>query len=841
MRKGKDKDSSLSIQQYDERGDPIILFAVPREEKYQEKELSMPASSKLAVNSKNDVYILNSRKERGHVSKYSAKGEKLKEWEIVPYPLTSVSYVNDIQIDRKDNVYVGWSSWEACASQSNCGGIFKYNPDGELILHIYEDISVLSSFSVSKEGDIYLYDLGDEIKKYSSMGKPVLQWNAVPPQYGETWQEKQRRERITKGISKDSNLADLCMAFAYSEDENQMVLQWILGQKPHSFPELIHEMLKWRTKDSSYLFTQVISEYIQKYSKELQKTVMDVFHTSNEEVQTLLLPIISNYYESIDDPALARLANKLSREEKDTELTIFKYDLENETVDFYLNRLSKLSPDDRDYFDAVWPIQQQIMKPQLLIQVISILKDTKHPLRAKIQKIFKEISPDDLENSKTYYKKPITPLINAMKELLKDPDAEIRDVALSVLTKANAVSADMVPLDKVPKNDTEKRVSACAIVSFLYQGNHLEKDQWLTFIKNINSIQNEEDMQEVSKCLYSKVEVYPHITILSSIMKEITSGVVKFSALASLNAIYYEEVMELYQEALSSSIPDEQKVQLCSRLFFKPNAKCKSLVLHALRNAGPHDDINEWLSLLVPNADDESADLLLNLYTKSNKTVQANILWNIAQMGGNQKWQDTLYSLLDDPDQRIYASLALARMGDGAGLQGALDGMKQFGFYSRLSTAYNAEVFRSFMPGVITELKKLLEYPNEFTKQFAVQMLIELHDESTIQQTKKSILQELTEKHAMNPDQFCNIIGEDPAFFDEILKVAADKIAKGISIELLGWPFCDHPEPLFDNIERHLITSPDANQTKFMEMLLQHLAPFDLRAKTLLIRLSKDP
>src|SRR4030042_4979203 len=98
--------------------------------------------------------------------------------------------------------------------------------------------------------------------------------------------------------------------------------------------------------------------------------------------------------------------------------------------------------------------------------------------------------------------------------------------------------------------------------------------------------------------------------------------------------------------------------------------------------------------------------------------------------------------------------------------------MKQFGFYSGLSTAYSAEVFRSFMPGVITELKKLLQYPNEFTKQSAVQMLIELHDESTIQQTKKSMLQELTEKHTMNPDQYCNIIGEDPAFFDEILKVA---------------------------------------------------------------------
>src|SRR5262245_11552145 len=129
------------------------------------------------------------------------------------------------------------SSWEVSSTTENAGSIVKLDPVGRVVFRIKDHIDYLQEIAINRNGELFAYSLGDTIEKFSADGQFEFSWNAVPPQYGETWKEKKERIHAAANVTEESSLEDLLIGLLYGEYRKQDdVKKWILLRGVKNFP-----------------------------------------------------------------------------------------------------------------------------------------------------------------------------------------------------------------------------------------------------------------------------------------------------------------------------------------------------------------------------------------------------------------------------------------------------------------------------------------------------------------------------------------------------------------------------------------------------------------------------
>jgi len=833
----KDMPYKLIVQKYDFNMKEIESFTMPINEQDFIDIINLSKIQEiyfhLAVNNKEEIFILSSVNDKGITYKFSKNGKLLHKWETIPEPISPVSYVHMIKIDNNDDVYIGWGSWEACSSLTNCGGIFHYDSNGNLKKYISENVDYLVGFSVSKKGEIFLYDLGDEIKKYNSEGKLELTWNATPPKFGESWEEKAKRERLVKNISANSTIENLCLAYMYSEGQQKQQIQNLINQKEiGEFTKLAFEALKW-TKFDSYSPKDIISSYISAHKAELKDQIYNLIISSDKNMQDFLVQPFIEEYKITNDPIITKIINRMARESKTYLISYFE--LEDETIDFYLDKINNLDENSDEYRDFVYFIKNQITKKNLLQRVLEIVKNPNNPLFNKMTRILTDIDDTDFETINEKEK-----FCNAFENIFSINNEQVKSAVMQILAKCNIFPDIIAYLKSQTSNDATKSAAICNILNYLYSKNELNKEQWGIFLNIFNNISNENELQNAFYCLYSQVKSNENIPVLLNIVKEVKSKD-KYKNLYMISPVEHKEIIPLYYEAIDSDIPDKDKSLLCSELGKIEDEKCKNWLKEKLLEA-KNEDFTYILNAIKAYPPDTFDDILIGRFPYLDKKDQYKVLTFVANGSTDKRWSKYLENFIDDPYIDAYVSIALLRIGDKRGLKGVLDGFKKLGLYSSLdSSYYSADLFKPFLPGIFNDLRALLDYPNNYTQLLAAKILFSFQDEAGKKKLKELLFKDLNEKGNINLEILCLILEQEPQIFDDLINQALQRITKGEKIWVDAFSGqCANENMLFSYTEKFLDTRRNNNSESLLNDIVKQIADYgNDQAKKLLKKLQE--
>jgi hypothetical protein len=340
---GQVRDQELLIDELDWFTDSQSRYVtVPVKRPFRMVDLSRTLAVHWVVHSEGDVYVLSTWREKGTVTRYARTGDPLNSWEVTTEPVTSVAYLNGIHIDSHSNIYVTHSSWEVSSAPDREGSVVKYDSEGRFQYRATEGVSYLREIAVSDKGDLYLINLGDRVLKYAPDGEFVENWIAVPPRFGETWEERRRLAARASLASSSSSTEDLILAVIYGS--SFPAREELLKRGAEVIPDVAQSLVRFR---ESYL-----SFVLENLCRANSEEAVSAFEESSPTVKRLLaVPVAWAAQEPV--PGLREILTELVREGDDNaRYALAEVGTPTEIVEDYIEDVRRVWDSGDRAFDA---------------------------------------------------------------------------------------------------------------------------------------------------------------------------------------------------------------------------------------------------------------------------------------------------------------------------------------------------------------------------------------------------------------------------------------------------------------------------------------------------------
>lgn len=544
--------------------------------------------------------MLVSHENKGVVRKYNRQGKFDVEWEVSPSPITSVSSLREITTDYRGNIYVLDSSWEASSSLENTGSIQKFSPDGKPLFRITRDLDFIQypqKMAVDRDENIYLLDLGNCISKFNSKGEYLFTWSVLPPEFGESWKEKQRLEKQANSTTDESGINDLITAIVYGDDNHKFqAIRNITKKGVEASPMLIQAYAEYHM----YPFiTMYIENIFDAWGEKGVNALRKGYRDGNKEIKKgLAICLTRRGFEEVI-PTLRELMksnNEIERICAIDELSNFP--LDDELITVILGQLN-----DDDYSTAESSLSKQI--DITLPRLIDLLADTTYPKRKKVAEILMDAGATHCIKEKRS--------VEMLRSLLTSSDPYVRKTAvLSLWNNGDTTFNDEV--FHIAEADPDFRR---VIVNAFETRKDLKCVSLL--IKLVNNEKDTSDREYFLKILASIDAEKAYEVASSTIIDPHESDKMKVAALdllSDLTAKKMHELIPMLKKAFSDSGND--------------NIRCR--VIEILGKSGEKGIISFlWSSYEIPTSSMKVKAAALSAFGEIKDAHQLDKLWTVFQ------------------------------------------------------------------------------------------------------------------------------------------------------------------------------------------------------------------
>jgi HEAT repeat protein len=679
-----------------------------------------------AADADGNLYLLFPIDCKGLITKMSLGGETLSEWEAEPSPITSVSSFRGITTDVKGNVYVLDSSWEVSSSLENSGSIQKFSPDGKFLFRIkkgFDFIDYPQEMAVDRDENIYLLDLENYISKFDKDGRYLFRWNILPPKSGESWNEKQRLEKLADSISDQSRTEDLIVALAYGDFAQRIrAADLIAGKGAGAAPLLVQALIRY---EKAMQFNSSIKEVFDEWGEEGLNALKKLFVSGSPAVKKKLavylagkgckevVPVLREMIGSGDDYDSERAVEAMS-----------EFFIDDELITSELKEIGNVKA-----YGAGWDLRKRIdiTLPKLLV----ILNNPADPLRDKVA----EIIVDAAECPGIKEKRSL----ESLRNLASSRDPFVRKTAVLTLWKNGDRSLDGAVL-RLAEEDPEIREDVFNVfkdrndskcVPLLVRLINTEKDPDLRkdllidlkFIDNdraygiaMEIVDDRREKENVKADILRSLYPIPEKKMpefLPSLRKVISTG--------------SGDVLRRAAMKLIGKTNDKQTISLLWSVFENPSnsEEVRFTALASVGRTGNADQLDKlWGIFLGSREEDPLHDVSF---------------FAIYDAGGDEKHLPQLLMLLKDRNYALQAAAILGRMGKVEALPVLVEETKRMGLYTRIMD-YLLDPLIAIGKPAAEELRKLADYPNACTRLLVAKVLAKAGDRDDVTTIRKMYL-----------------------------------------------------------------------------------------------------
>jgi hypothetical protein len=703
--------------------------AVPIDKALRVLDLGTASAVGWAVDDAGDIFVLTTAAERGRVTRYRPSGQQVHTWDVLPDPVTSVSYLRDVILDREGVPYVTHSSWEVSSATGNSGSVIRLDPAGGEPLRFKDGIDYLQHAAVAPSGDVFVTDLSEDVARFAPTGERLLSWVAVPPKADETWEGRRKHISDARRAGPDSSVAELVNALVYGDwAATRRFRRWLLAKGAPALPEVTVAVARIERAPA-----------LESAAEDLWKAHPGAagrlfLETRDEAVRRVLALHLA--WTSSPPPGVRELLSRMVLAGDDAaRLALGNLGLTPEVVALRIGQLRKArGKDNDDAFDARWDLTHGYAESIGALE--AILKNPGDPQRIDFRAL----------------------ILEASLEATHETDGKPRSVPSEVVVRTRSWSADEDPF--------VRHTAAIALTAFGVGGYGSEaiaaaaKDAALVPVT----------LQAFASLARTAPQaVTPHVPALLALARSRPSSEYD-DALAGFAQIPHAAVDEASRGLIADEmLPISRRAAVLSRL--RPDAVPRAALLELLRDLGWQRPLvvqysyhsfvegvlkkysrdaevrgatrDALLTLLAEAGDRPKGDssdrpearaILLGCLTPLVTTADApklSALLANPNTGRDSRWQtlrlvsrispddelrERLVPLLRHPVERLPAALALGRVGEPAALEVLVeDGLKRLGYYSNIEL--DVDSFRPLGGEAEQALIGLLDYPNEATRQ----------------------------------------------------------------------------------------------------------------------------
>jgi hypothetical protein len=692
-----------------------------------------------AVHDDGDIFVLLRESDRGRVIRFRPDGRSVRTWEVAPDPVTSVSYMKDVLLDADGIPYATHGSWEVSSSTGNSGSVLRLDPAGGEPVRIKDGIGYLQHVAVAPSGDVFVSDLSEQVVRFSRNGERAAAWIAVPPRFGESWEERGRRIAAAGRVGADAAVSDLVMAIVYGDREAASRASGVLRARgPSVLSEVTSASTRFRGEYSLALTAEAL------WTAHPVETVRLFEGTKEEPVRRLLAPFLA-YREPLAPGVREVLARMLLEGNTEVGYALDHVGPTPEVIQARIAAFRRSLRSGEPSFDAAYSLQNTYASSIGALE--AILLDGADPDRPAVRAVM-------LEGSCGF----------------ADPDRvgdELRAVPRDVLDRSQAWSRHA---------DTFVRETAAIALTCLGVTGHETAA--------LAAARRTPDLALPTLGAFAGLArehgdaVTPHVAALSRLARDSPAGESR-DALEVFSGIRHPAVVEECLRLLEDeTLPAERRGGLL--LGVDPAAIPRARLLGLLReqrwqrslareyfyhsfleklssdHAGDADVRAEMRTTLLALVSDrrllrmpaekglgkspgvqalhrladlvDGADLprLVPLLDDPQLAPdsRAALVEVLSRFPADDALRERLRPLLRDPDLALGVAEALGRAGDRAALEVLVEqGLKRLGFYSRVTL--EIESFRPLGGEAEQALLALLDYPNRSTREAVRQLLVE--------------------------------------------------------------------------------------------------------------------
>lgn len=683
-----------------------------------------------------DLAVLSTRGDSGRVARLGADGKALWTTELRPEPVTSVAYLKGIAADGAGQIYVTHSSWEVSSATENAGSVIKLDGGGREVLRIKKDIGYLQEIAISRDGSVYLIQLGDEVLRFSADGKRAGSWVAVPPEFGETWEERVELQQKAAAATATSDIDAVLNAIVYGRwDRQREAVKWLAARGASAVPAVAAARVKFRT---SWELKRAATDVWAAHPPEAAA----VFAKADEATRRVMASGLAWAVKTPVAGLIETLAVMVKEDDEDARYALDHLGLTGEVAQFYISEFRKGLREDGN-FDAQWSLTRGLAASAPALARIAF--DPADPDRLAFQNLLLEAASDyriKKRRTEDNGQETATPALVAVVRGWLSRGPVPRDVAAIMLTafgvsghEATAVAAaQRQPAFLVP---TLKALSSAAQFSPAVVDAHVDVLARL--------------LRAVPKVDLVVAEAFTSFAKLS------TPGVRRASyALLGDQSVPQEHRSSLLLSLRGESIPASELGPLLADRQWQEPLREEYFYLSFLddvlkRKDGAQrevarDRLIEILSRKSSKTGEEAdtalgqcVQALLGVLREEDGPLldplaaqipqRPEIEWVVLRLAARVKPTEALRPILEaamaKPDRALDAALSLGRVAFPPALEIIIEqGMKRLGMYSWIQI--DAGSLRPYGALAEQRLLSIMDYPNEGTRALARILLADL-------------------------------------------------------------------------------------------------------------------
>ena len=690
-----------------------------------------------AVDDAGDLFVLTTAAERGRVTRYHPSGEQVHVWDVLPDPVTSVSYIRDVILDREGVPYVTHSSWEVSSSMGNDGSVIRLDSAAGEPLRIRDGIGYLQDAAIAPSGDVFVIDLSEEVARFAPSGERLLSWVAVPPRAGETWEGRRQHISDARRAGPDSSVQELVNALVYGDWRSaRNVRRWLLAKGASAVPEVTAAVARLGRVSELQGAAEALWEAHPDAAARL------FVETKDEAVKRVLALHLA--WTASPPPGVRELLSQMVLEGDDTaQHALGNLGLTSEVVAARIAQLRKRRGKDADAgFDAEWDLTHGYAASIRALE--AILTNAGDPHRVAFRALILEASLEtthELDGKP----KPVPPeVITRTQAWATHADPLVRETAAIALTGFAVTGHEEEAISAAVKNATLVPPTLEAFAALA----RATPDAVTPHVAALLALARSQPGSDYEDPLGKFAEI-PHAAVAEASLRLIadpTLAVARRAAVLSRlrpEAIPRAALVDLirdlgWQRPLVTQYSYHSFVEGVLKAYAE-DAEVRGEVRGALvgllaepgdppkgASSGRREARAILLGCLNPLVTSADAPRLTSLLADPalDRDSRWQVLRLVSRIAPDEELRERLVPLLRNPDERLAAAQALGRIGEPAALEILVEhGLKRLGYYSDVQL--DVESFRPLGAEAEQALISLLDYPNEGTRQVVRLFLVQ--------------------------------------------------------------------------------------------------------------------
>jgi hypothetical protein len=693
-----------------------------------------------AVLDDGDVLVLVRESERGRVMRFRPDGRQVRTWQVSPDPVTSVAYMREVLIGADGFPYVTHGSWEVSSSSTNSGSLLRLDPSGGEAFRIKDGIGYLQRVAVAPSGDVFVSDLSEQVVRFSRNGERAAAWIAVPPRFGESWDERNKRIAAAGRVGPDAAVGDLLTAIVYG---NHDIARRASGALHARGAAALSEVTSGVTRfPGAYSLAQAAEGLWEAHPIETAR----LFEISKEDsVRRTLAPVLA-YREPLTAGVREVLARMVLEGNNEVGHALDHVGPTPEVVRARITAFRRALRTGGVTFDPAYHLKNTY--PASIDALESILLDAADPDRAAMRTLilegFSELATPDRESGKA---RPIPPgVLERSLAWSRNADPFVREAAAVALTSLRVTGHEAAAVAAAQRTPDllEPTLRAFALLATAH------RDAVTPHVQALSRLSRGSTPTGSTRDALEAFARIPHAAVLEECLKLLTDESLPAGRRGDIligvetAAIPRARLLALLREqGWQRSLAREYFYHSFLEDVFKAyprdvdvRAEMKATLLGLVSDpelgrirdvpgegVGPGVQALNRLALLVEPADLPRLAPLLDdpRMAPGFRAALVNVLSHVPP---DDALRGRLRPLLRDPDVALSAARALGRAGDRAALEVLVEqGLKRLGYYSRI--ALDVDSFRPLGADAERALLALLDYPNQSTREVVRQLLVE--------------------------------------------------------------------------------------------------------------------